>query len=87
LILRLVLAQFIIAFNRQNQGKKLLAFAGVLDQKLEEIAVRFDVPLQKVHDVCLLNRKQPTSNAYWERWNQLHSQLSGKFHLVMEAVN
>jgi hypothetical protein len=71
----------------QNQGKELLAFAGVLNQKLEEIAVRFDVPLQKVHDVCLLNRKQLTSNAYWERWNQLHSQLSGKFHLVMEAVN
>jgi hypothetical protein len=70
----------------QNQGKELLAFAGVLDQKLEEIAVRFDVPLQKVRDICLLNRKQPTSNGYWERWNQLHSQLSGKFHLVMEAV-
>jgi hypothetical protein len=41
----------------QNQGKELLAFAGVLDQKLEEIAMRFDVPLQKVRDVCLLNRK------------------------------
>jgi hypothetical protein len=37
--------------------------AGVLDQKLEEIAMRFDVPLQKVRDVCLSNRKQPTSNA------------------------
>jgi hypothetical protein len=70
----------------QNQGKELLAFAGVLDQKLEEIAMRFDVPLQKVRDVCLLNRKPSTSNAYWERWNQLHSQLSGKFHLMMEAV-
>jgi hypothetical protein len=70
----------------QNQRKELLAFAGVLDQKLEEIAMRFDVPLQKVRDVCLLNRKQPTSNAYWECWNQLHSQMFGKFHLVMEAV-
>jgi hypothetical protein len=70
----------------QNQRKELLAFAGVLDQKLEELSSRFDVPLQKVREVCLLNRKQPTSNAYWERWNQLHVQLSGKFHLLMEAV-
>jgi hypothetical protein len=70
----------------QNQRNQLLAFAGVLDQKLEEIAMRFDVPLQKVRDICLLNRKQPTSNAYWEYWHQLHSQLSGKFHLLMEAV-
>jgi hypothetical protein len=70
----------------QNQRQELLAFAGVLDQKLEEISTSFDVPLQKVRDVCLLHRKQPTSNAYWECWNQLHSQLSGKFYLLMKAV-
>lgn len=39
-----------------------------------------------VRDVCLLHRKSNTSNAYWERWNLLHSQLSGKFHGVMTAV-
>jgi len=70
----------------QNQRNELLAFVGVLDLKLEAIAMRFDVPWQKVRGICLLNRKQPTSNAYWECWNQLHSQLSGKFHLLMEAV-
>lgn len=69
-----------------NQRDDLLAFAGVLDQKLDEIAQRFEVPFQKVRDVCLLQRKQPTSNAYWERWNQLHREISGKFHLLMEAV-
>jgi hypothetical protein len=70
----------------QNQRQELLAFAGVLDQKLEEISTSFDVPLQKVREVFLLHRKQPTSNAYWECWNQLHSQLSGKFYLLMKAV-
>ena len=35
----------------------------------------FELPLQAVRDVCLLHRKPNTSNAYWERWNQLHSQL------------
>ncbi|MGK7912085.1 MAG: hypothetical protein AB4050_11495 [Synechococcus sp.] len=34
----------------------------------------------------ILERKRPTSNPYWERWNQLHSQLSGQFHGVMKAV-
>ena len=69
-----------------NQRDQLLAFAGVLDQKLNAIADDFDLPLQAVRDVCLLHRKPPTSNAYWERWNHLHSRLSGKFHGVMEAV-
>ena len=69
-----------------NQRDQLLAFAGVLDQKLDVIAQRFELPLQAVRDVCLLHRKPNTSNAYWARWNQLHSQLSGKFHGVIEAV-
>jgi len=69
-----------------NQRDQLLAFAGVLDQKLAEIAHCFEVPLQQVRDVCLLHRKQPTSNAYWERWHQLHSEISGEFHWLMEAV-
>lgn len=69
-----------------NQRDQLLAFAGVLDQKLAAIAESFELPLLAVRDVCLLHRKPPTSNAYWERWNHLHAQLSGKFYEVMEAV-
>ena len=70
----------------RNQRDQLLAFASVIDQKLADIAAAFELPLQTVREVCLLHRKHRTSNAYWERWNQLHSQLSGKFHSVMEAV-
>ena len=69
-----------------NQRDQLLAFAGVLDQKLAAIAVSFELPLPAVREVCLLHRKHETSNAYWERWNHLHSQLSGKFHGLIEAV-
>ena len=69
-----------------NQRDQLLAFAGVLDQKLADIAQYFELPLQAVRDVCLLHRKPNTSNAYWERWNLLHRQLSNKFHEVIEAV-
>lgn len=69
-----------------NQRDQLLAFASVLDQKLVEIAQDFELPLPTVRAVCLLHRKQPTSDAYWMRWNQLHTQLSGKFHGLMVAV-
>ena len=70
-----------------NQRDQLLAFAGVVDQKLTKIARDFELPLQAVRDVCLLHRKSPTSNAYWTRWNQLHAQLSVKFHRLMAAVD
>ncbi|MEL7143758.1 MAG: hypothetical protein AAGL08_16245, partial [Cyanobacteria bacterium J06573_11] len=70
-----------------NQRDQLLAFAGVLDQKLADIAQCFELPLQAVRDVCLLHRKSNTSNAYWERWNLLHCQLSGKFYEVMQSVD
>lgn len=70
----------------QNQRDQLLAFAGILDQKLVEISEDFELPLLTIREVCLLYRKQPTSDAYWARWNQLHTQLSGKFHGLMGAV-
>jgi len=63
----------------------LLAFAQVLDEKLVEIAQRFDTPLYLVRAVCLLQKK-PSSCAYWQRWN-LHHLLPGKFHLLMAAVS
>jgi uncharacterized protein YjiS (DUF1127 family) len=40
-----------------NQRDQLLAFAGVLDQKLADIANCFKLPLQAVREVCLPHRK------------------------------
>ena len=37
--------------------------------------------------MLLLHRNRETSDAYWERWNQLHSELSDKFYGVMKAVS
>jgi len=71
----------------KNQRDDLLAFAQVLDEKLVEIAQRFDTPLYLVRAVCLLHRKKPSSCAYWQRWNNLHHLLPGKFHLLMAAVS
>ena len=70
----------------EKQRDDLLAFAGVLDEKLAGIAQDCDAPLHLVRDVCLLQRKSPSSNAYWQRWNLLHKKLAGKFQRVADAV-
>ena len=70
----------------QNQRDDLLAFAGVLDGKLEAIAQSHDLPLYLVRQACVLQRKPDTSPAYWEGWCRLRAQMGHKCHAVFEAV-
>ena len=49
----------------QNQRDDLLAFAGVLDGKLEAIAQTHALPMSVVRQACVLQRKPDTSPAYW----------------------
>jgi hypothetical protein len=70
----------------EKQRDDLLAFAGVLDAKLADIAQDCNASLHLVREVCLLQRKSPSSSAYWQRWNQLHKKLADKFHRVVDAV-
>ena len=61
----------------QNQRDDILGFAQVPGDKPADIAQQLKTPLPLVREMCLLFRKQPTSNAYWQDWNQLHQKLSG----------
>ena len=69
-----------------NQKEDLLAFAQILDQKLADIAQKFQISLSQVREVCLLMKKSLSTNVYWQKWNHLYKQLSAKFLLVKEAV-
>ncbi len=69
-----------------NQKNDLLAFAGILDQKLADIAQKFQIAPSQVREVCLLMKKSLATNAYWQKWNQLYKQLSAQFLPVKEAV-
>ena len=69
-----------------NQKSDLLAFAQVLDQKLEKIAQKFQIAPSQVRELCLLMKKSLSTNVYWQKWNQLYKQLSKKFLLVKAAV-
>jgi hypothetical protein len=71
----------------QNQRDHLLAFAGVLDAKLADVAHALAVPEPLVREACLLNRLPTTSPAYWQGWNRLRAQLGSKFHALVAAVS
>jgi hypothetical protein len=71
----------------QNQRDTLLAFAGVLDEKLAAIAQTLAVAEPLVREACMLHRLPNTSTAYWQEWNRLRAKLGGKFHAVFDAVN
>jgi hypothetical protein len=70
----------------QNQRNDLLAFAGVLDGKLEAIAQTHELPMSVVRQACVLQRKSETSPTYWEGWCRLCAQMGNKCHAVFEAV-
>jgi hypothetical protein len=70
----------------RNQRDDLLAFAGVLDAKLADIAQSHEIPESLVREACVLHRLPTTSTAYWQGWNRLRAKLGGKFGAVFDAV-
>ena len=70
-----------------NQKENLLAFAKIIDDKLTNIAKKFEIPLSWVREVCLLHKKPLSTNMYWQKWNQLYQKMSHKFLKFKEAVD
>jgi len=70
----------------QNQRDDLLAFAGVLDQKLADIAQVHAIAEPLVREACELHRLPSTSSAYWQGWNRLRAKMKCKFHTLLDAV-
>jgi hypothetical protein len=71
----------------QNQRDDLLAFAGVLDEKLVAIAQVHGISAPLVREACMLHRLLSTSAAYWQGWNRLRAKLGGTFHATFDAVS
>jgi len=71
----------------QNQRDTLLAFAGVLDDKLADIAQVHAIAEPLVREACELHRLPSTSPAYWQGWNQLRAKMGAKFHALFDAVS
>ena len=71
----------------QNQRDTLLAFAGLLDEKLDAIAHTHTVARNLVREVCVLHRRSETSSAFWQEWNRLLARIGRRFHDVYAAVS
>jgi hypothetical protein len=71
----------------QNQRDALLAFTGVLDDKLAATAQAHAIAEPLVRDACMLHRLPSTSPAYWQGWNRLRAQIEAKFHALCTAVS
>jgi len=71
----------------QNQRDTLLAFAGVLDDKLADIAQAHGISEPLVREACVLHRLPTTSPVYWQGWNRLRAQTGSKFHTLFAAVS
>ena len=71
---------------RENQREDLLAFAKILDQKLAEIARKFEVTLDVVREILSLKKLSQASLSYWEIYNQLYQKLGDKFYFLLESI-
>ena len=70
----------------EGHREELLAFAGILDERLGDIALRRNVPPPLVHAVCQLQGMDPKQPAYWKRDALLRRKLPGHFHAVQSDV-
>jgi len=75
------------ASSQENQRDTLLAFAGVLDAKLADIAQAHAIAEPLVREACLLHRLPSISPAYWQGWNRLRAKMRCEFHALSAAVS
>ncbi len=65
---------------------QLLGFSRVLDQKLEEIAERNDIPRFLVRNLCEMLALDEQSNLKWKRRNELMGKLQESYYEVEQEV-
>jgi len=70
----------------QRQRDNLLAFAGVLDERFDELARQFQVPADIVQGICELQGMDQNCPAYWQCRQRLREILRHRFYDVETAV-
>jgi hypothetical protein len=70
----------------ENQRDDLLAFALVLDTRLEALAKRYDAEPYWLRAILQLNPMDQRTPAYWQRESAIRQKLGGHFHALREAV-
>jgi hypothetical protein len=70
----------------ENHRDHLLGFVGVLDDRLVDIAERFNVEFYLVHRICELQGWDKRQPAYWQHRAQLQHTLGKRYHRIETAV-
>jgi hypothetical protein len=70
----------------ENHQENLLAFAGVLEERFDDVAQRLEVPLPWVHAVSEWLGTDPNTAAHWQRYGRLCRQLGQRFGPTEQAV-
>jgi hypothetical protein len=70
----------------KNQRDDLLAFAGVIDKKLADLAKRHRLPKERVREICLLHRLPETCPSYWMKLDHLRRAVGINFETVLADV-
>jgi hypothetical protein len=69
-----------------NHRDHLLGFVGVLDDRLVDIAERFNVELYLLNEICDLQGWDKRQPAYWQRRAKLQHILGERYHRIETAV-
>jgi hypothetical protein len=70
----------------RNHQDHLLAFASVLDERLEDLSRRLAVPLSLLHAVCEWLGTDPNTPAHWQQHGRLCRQLGNRLGPAERAV-
>ena len=70
----------------ENHQEDLLAFAGVLEERFDDVAERLKVPLPLVHAVSEWLGTDPNTAAHWQQHGRLCRALGDKFRSIEQAV-
>ena len=70
----------------KSHRDNLLAFVGVLHEKLSDVADRFGVALSTIESICELEGLSRKTSVYWQRIATLQTLLKHKFYRIHQEV-
>jgi len=70
----------------ENHQEELLGFAGVLEERLADVAQRMQAPLPVIHAVSEWLGTDPNTPDHWHRRARLFDQLGCRLHPIEQAV-
>lgn len=72
--------------SMEGQRDTLLGFANLIDQGLQAISERFQVPVYLLRDVLDLQVQSPLSQSYYNKNSQLYQNIHNNFYAIQQEI-